>query len=207
MSLGSLQREKVAALSLCSSFREVLHLQLLRARLKESRTHGNRTQPQKQKDLLSFTAPQFNLISNKNDFVSSPAARGSCIAGDEETAKMFFLFCSLQSGKKREIQEGTSWRAMFAPVRSTMFAFSEQANLRFRLAEICFLGSFFAARQRMNIKTAQRTRNAVCASKGEAAEISAKQTFPSPRRKKHLALPMQICYNKKKPREVILWPN
>ena len=110
MSLGTLQREKVAALSLCSSFREVLHLQLLRARLKESRTHGSRTQARKQKDLLSFTAPQFNLISNKNDFVSSPAARGSCIAGNEETAKMFFLFCSLQSGKKREIQEGTSWR-------------------------------------------------------------------------------------------------
>ena len=53
----------------------------------------------------------------------------------------------------REFQEGTSWRAMFAPVRSTMFAFSEQANLRFRLAEICFLGSFFAARQRMNANT------------------------------------------------------
>ena len=86
MPLRTLQREKVAALSLCSSFREVLHLQLLRARLKESRTHGSRTQARKQKDLLSFTAPQFNLISNKNDLVSLPAARGSCIAGDADTS-------------------------------------------------------------------------------------------------------------------------
>ena len=35
------QREKVVTLSLHSSFREVLHLQILRARLKESRTHGS----------------------------------------------------------------------------------------------------------------------------------------------------------------------
>ena len=35
------QRDKVASLSLCSSVREVEHLQLLRVRLKESRTHGS----------------------------------------------------------------------------------------------------------------------------------------------------------------------
>ena len=33
------EREKVAALSLCSSFREVLKIQHLRARVKETRTH------------------------------------------------------------------------------------------------------------------------------------------------------------------------
>ena len=43
MPFGFPQREKVAALSLCSSFREALHLQLLRARLKESHAHGSRT--------------------------------------------------------------------------------------------------------------------------------------------------------------------
>ena len=38
--LGSpLQREKVAALALCSSFREVIKIQILRARVKETRTH------------------------------------------------------------------------------------------------------------------------------------------------------------------------
>ena len=37
--LGTPEREKVAALSLCSSFREVLKIQHLRARVKETRTH------------------------------------------------------------------------------------------------------------------------------------------------------------------------
>jgi hypothetical protein len=41
MPLRTPQREKVASLSLCSFFREVEHLQLLRVRLKESRTHGS----------------------------------------------------------------------------------------------------------------------------------------------------------------------
>ncbi|MBR2621678.1 MAG: hypothetical protein IKC97_04820, partial [Clostridia bacterium] len=62
------------AASLCSFFREVWHLQLLRARLKESRTHESGTQVQQQEFLLSFTAPAFNKTSNKNG-LASPTCR------------------------------------------------------------------------------------------------------------------------------------
>ena len=69
----------------------------------------------------------------------------------------FFSSLSLKSGTETVSKGGSLWRAMFALVRSTMFAFSEQANLRFRLAERGFLGSFFAAWQRMNIKSRYRS--------------------------------------------------
>ena len=62
---------------------------------------------------------------------------------------------------------GTPGRAMFAPVRSTMFAFSEQANLHFRLAERGFLGSFFAAWQRMNTHNRYSARAQLCARHSE----------------------------------------
>ena len=58
---------------------------------------------------------------------------------------MSFSCYSLKSGTEWEFQEGMSGLAMFAPARSAMFAFSEQANLRFRLAEICFLLSFLCS--------------------------------------------------------------
>jgi len=43
--------------------------------------------------------------------------------------------CSFFAARQRTNQESAPKAAMFAPVRSTMFAFSEQANLHFRLAE------------------------------------------------------------------------
>ena len=59
-----------------------------------------------------------------------------------------FYFCSAaMPGKPPRVRPGAQrLRPRLRDVRDR-----EQANLRFRHAEICFLGSFFAAWQRMNI--------------------------------------------------------
>ena len=46
----------------------------------------------------------------QNVLLFTPAARVSFAAGDADKMYMFFSSFSLQSGKAREIQEGTSWR-------------------------------------------------------------------------------------------------
>ena len=84
MPLRTPQREKVASLSLCSSFREVEHLQLLRVRLKESRTHGSNTQAPKQKILPTATHLGSTNFSAKTISPSPPAARGGKMARDVE---------------------------------------------------------------------------------------------------------------------------
>jgi hypothetical protein len=66
---------KVVSLSLHSFFREGEHLQLLRARLKESRTHESNTQAQKQRLLLSATHPSSTNFLTKTLLLFPPAAR------------------------------------------------------------------------------------------------------------------------------------
>jgi len=55
------------------------------------------------------------------------------------------------------VSKGTAFGAQRLRPRLRDVRDREQANLRFRHAEICFLGSFFAARQRMNIKHRHRS--------------------------------------------------
>ena len=80
-----------------------------------------------------------------------PAARVSKVAGDESKTFMFFSSYSLQSGTEREIQEGTSWRAMFAPAPRAMFATANKQTRDFGLPKSDFLVTSWDA-PRSNIK-------------------------------------------------------
>ena len=56
------QRTNVAALSLRSCLREVLHLQILRRCFKEKHRHGRRTRQAKEKVFAICDEPYFNII-------------------------------------------------------------------------------------------------------------------------------------------------
>ena len=73
---------KVVPLSLHSFFCEVIHLQLLQARLFLSRAHGSRTQARQQKLLLSVMHPRSTNFLSKTFLLPPPAARGGKVARD-----------------------------------------------------------------------------------------------------------------------------
>ena len=62
MPLRTPQRANVAALSLRSCLREVLHLQILRRCFQEKHRHGRRTRQAKEKVFAICGAPYFNII-------------------------------------------------------------------------------------------------------------------------------------------------
>ena len=72
MPLRTPQRTNVAALSLRSCLREVLHLQSLRRCFKEKHRHGRGTRQAKAKYFAACNAPCVSKIFNKNDFAFSP---------------------------------------------------------------------------------------------------------------------------------------
>ena len=79
MSLGTPQCEKVAALSLCSSFRKSIHLQRLCLQVKETCKHESFTHAAKTKSFATCDAPcdsiNFPHNGKQNLLLSSPAAR------------------------------------------------------------------------------------------------------------------------------------
>ena len=143
MPLRTPQRANVATLSLRSCLREVLHLQILRRCFKEKHRHGRRTRQAKEKVFAICDAPYFNIIYQQTGgaspspteistfLLSPPAARGGKMAGDTQKTFMFF------SPARYVARHGSGFQRRQPLAR--------------------FLGSFFAAWQRMNIYTAQRT--------------------------------------------------
>jgi len=102
----SLPREKVAALSLCSSFRESKHLQLLRLQVKETCKHESRTQAKKQIFLLSATHPSSTKFQAKTILLSPPATKTGCRGASpyRERKNFFFLRLPRVMAKRREMQ-------------------------------------------------------------------------------------------------------
>ena len=98
---------KVVSLSLHSFFREVLQLQLLRARLKESHAHGSSTQAKQQKLLRSTTHPGSINLLTKTILIPSPAARGG--KATSNVWKTFTSFSSV-SFEERQSQGGQGER-------------------------------------------------------------------------------------------------
>jgi hypothetical protein len=84
MPFGFPQCEKVAALSLCSSFRENKQIQILRWRFDRKTPTRKAHASAQAKDFANCDAPRFNLLFSKNAFTSSPAARGGYTARDVE---------------------------------------------------------------------------------------------------------------------------
>ena len=102
MPFGFPQRANVAALSLRSCLREVLHLQILRRCFKGKHRHRRRTRQAKEKVFAICDAPYFNIIYQQTGgaspspteistfLLSPPAARGGKMAGDTQKTFMFF---------------------------------------------------------------------------------------------------------------------
>ena len=94
MPFGFPQRKKVAALSLCSSFCEVIHFQILCSHFKKKCEHERRTQRVTAKAFAECDAPRdrrnFKQDENENFLLCLPAARGGKTARDGEKAFMFF---------------------------------------------------------------------------------------------------------------------
>ena len=70
MPFGNPQREKVAPLSLCSFFREGVHIQILRCRLKGKRQHESVTQATTANTFSTCDALLFAQILNKNEIAN-----------------------------------------------------------------------------------------------------------------------------------------
>jgi len=134
------QREKVVTLLLHSSFREVLHLQLLRARLKESRTHGS--------------CSDFAFAKDDN-FCLVPCDRRNLKQNGKAKAfaKPTHLGRALMRPRWRRLAEQKAPPAMKGR--------RDAGEAPEGTAGLTFFGTFFVQRQRKYIKAEQRTREAV----------------------------------------------
>ena len=107
MPFGFLQCAVAGEINLAAR-RKSRHLQILRARLKESRTHLSITQAPKQKDLLYLTHLSSSKFSTKTIlFLRLPLV----VALWRSMYKKVICFSPLsavKSGTKREVPEGTS---------------------------------------------------------------------------------------------------